>query len=188
MAGQNDELRRLRPDGLVFGKSQPDRFDALLVPALTDEVKAFLDSLPRLEFRDLLIDLAEENLVTSDPFFAIHDEGLSPLRNLVARIRLGRHSPRLPNLLYGREAVVSGDDLLVHDGHLVPRGDRESPRAGANVLVFAEREADDLRAARVGALTEKRNELDGKRVTKVRGNVFDLLVRAAKGDLIFGHT
>jgi hypothetical protein len=106
----------------------------------------------------------------------------------VARIRLGRHSPRLPNLLYGREAVVSGDDLLVHDGHLVPRGDRESPRAGANVLVFAEREADDLRAARVGALTEKRNELDGKRVTKVRGNVFDLLVRAAKGDLIFGHT
>jgi hypothetical protein len=111
-----------------------------------------------------------------------------PCRNLVPRIRLGRHSPCVPNLLYGREAVVSGDDVLVHECHLVPGGDSESPRAGANVLVFAAREADDLRAARVGALTEKRDEPDGKRLAEVRGNLFDLLVRAAKGDLIFGHT
>jgi hypothetical protein len=111
-----------------------------------------------------------------------------PCRNLVPRIRFGRDSPRLPDLLYGREAVVSGDDLLVYECHLVPRGDRESLRAGANTLVFAPREADDLRAVRLGTLTEKRDEADGKRLTEIRGNLFDLLVRAAKGDLIFGHT
>jgi hypothetical protein len=105
----------------------------------------------------------------------------------MTRIRLGRQSTGLANLLHGREALTSSDDLLVFESHLVPRGDRKSPWAGANRLVFTGRETDRPRAAPVGTLTQKWDEAEGKRFIEIRRNLFDFFVRAAKDDLIFGH-
>jgi hypothetical protein len=79
VAWHDDELGWLRPDGLVFEKGQAERFNAILAPALTEEVKAALDPLAALKRFDLFVHLAEENLVPTDPLFALHDEGLSPL-------------------------------------------------------------------------------------------------------------
>jgi hypothetical protein len=140
MAGHDGELRRLGADGLVFGKRQADGFDAVLVPTLAEEVESLCDLRTRLQFLDPLIDLAEEDLVVTDSFFPVHVEVLSPTlgRNALPRIRLGRHPPRLPDLLHGREAVALGDDVLIIVRELVAVGDGEAAWASADRLVLLE--------------------------------------------------
>lgn len=71
VAGQDDELSRLRADRLVLGDGQAHGFDAVLVATLTEEIEAPVDTLAGLDLLDLLVDLAEENLVPTDALLSL---------------------------------------------------------------------------------------------------------------------
>jgi len=79
VSGQNNELSRLGTHGLVLGEGEAHCFHAARVPALTQEVKAPLDSFTALEVLNMLVDLAEEHLVPANPFLSLRHRTIMAL-------------------------------------------------------------------------------------------------------------